>query len=65
MSKERWIEKRVTENGKATVLYVEELDGWAFMRAQGRGEAVREERILDLTNASDRALYDRYNRMEI
>ena len=65
MSKERWIEKRVTEKGDVAVFYVEELDGWAFMRAFDRGEAVREERILDLTNASDRALYDRYNRMEI
>lgn len=65
MSKERWIEKRVTENGEAAVLYVEELDGWALMRAQRRGESVREERTLDLNNASDRALFDRYNRMEI
>lgn len=52
---EKWIVER---DGKVT--FVKELDGWSFMNAFRRGDETRTERVLDLNDPEDRALYERY-----
>lgn len=60
MSHERWMEHRTDKNGEPQFVLIEELDGWSFMNARRRGDEVRAERVLDLNNARDRAVIERY-----